>query len=493
MKNMEKYSPQDYVKAYQNLKKNKRKQISDSNKEILAVRQKVNAHRAEYKATKNELDSKYFVRSIGNVNLFLDRIELGQNVIMFEDCYSITTDKQYETVVVGYYKNGKPKTRTVSYSVVSISSNTTSINIRAGSTLNKAKRLAAEIKAEIESGANRKRELDKEGAKLDKSAQSLAKRDKKELAEVLERAESAKNKISKKIAEFLESGTEKQRQALFRKSRIVLLCTSILIGLPVLIASVAGFVHITINILEANYNYDIIVADELSYDCELFYNEPDHSFYCTQREYGGEANYSNNAFLSTWRSGYNLSIDGKSFRKEIPQQIIPSSYWASKDLSLDKIQEDYGSSEDQLIIYNRYLERVVAEKRIVIHWYYSEEDLKLINETWTKWKSELETKAQKRYDDFLIEEEARRAEEERKKEEEIRKQNEEAQKKAEEEAKKKAEEEAENSQKPAQSTPSTNNSGSGVKGYCKDGTPAYGNPSARGRANSCYGHGGWVR
>lgn len=29
-------------------------------------------------------------------------------------------------------------------------------------------------------------------------------------------------------------------------------------------------------------------------------------------------------------------------------------------------------------------------------------------------------------------------------------------------------------------------------GYCKDGTPAYGNPHAAGRANVCYGHKGWV-
>lgn len=33
----------------------------------------------------------------------------------------------------------------------------------------------------------------------------------------------------------------------------------------------------------------------------------------------------------------------------------------------------------------------------------------------------------------------------------------------------------------------------GITGYCKDGTPASGNPSARGKANSCYGHGGWQR
>ena len=32
-----------------------------------------------------------------------------------------------------------------------------------------------------------------------------------------------------------------------------------------------------------------------------------------------------------------------------------------------------------------------------------------------------------------------------------------------------------------------------TNGLCKDGTPASGNPSARGRANSCYGHGGWQR
>jgi len=33
----------------------------------------------------------------------------------------------------------------------------------------------------------------------------------------------------------------------------------------------------------------------------------------------------------------------------------------------------------------------------------------------------------------------------------------------------------------------------GITGYCKDGTVATGDPSARGKANSCYGHGGWVR
>lgn len=30
-----------------------------------------------------------------------------------------------------------------------------------------------------------------------------------------------------------------------------------------------------------------------------------------------------------------------------------------------------------------------------------------------------------------------------------------------------------------------------VNGYCNDGIYVTGNPSARGKANACYGHGGW--
>lgn len=97
-----------------------------------------------------------------------------------------------------------------------------------------------------------------------------------------------------------------------------------------------------------------------------------------------------------------------------------------------------------------------------------------------------------------------KAEEEAKKKAEA-----EAKKKAEEEAQKKAEAEAEakrqaeaaaaaaaaNSASPdtSNSTNTQQTQSTGITGYCKDGTPAYGDPSARGKANSCYGHGGWVR
>ena len=44
---------------------------------------------------------------------------------------------------------------------------------------------------------------------------------------------------------------------------------------------------------------------------------------------------------------------------------------------------------------------------------------------------------------------------------------------------------------PSNSSGYSSNTQEEVSGYCKDGTPVTGVPSARGKANSCYGHGGW--
>lgn len=51
-------------------------------------------------------------------------------------------------------------------------------------------------------------------------------------------------------------------------------------------------------------------------------------------------------------------------------------------------------------------------------------------------------------------------------------------------------------QQTSTSTALTNNSPNSVvtsivSGYCNDGTYVTGDPSARGRANACYGKGGW--
>lgn len=61
---------------------------------------------------------------------------------------------------------------------------------------------------------------------------------------------------------------------------------------------------------------------------------------------------------------------------------------------------------------------------------------------------------------------------------------------AEEAARKQAQQQSSNSSSSGNNSP---NSGitSTVSGYCNDGTYVTGNPAARGKANACYGHGGW--
>ena len=77
--------------------------------------------------------------------------------------------------------------------------------------------------------------------------------------------------------------------------------------------------------------------------------------------------------------------------------------------------------------------------------------------------------------------------EQRAKEEQLAREQAEAEQRAREE-----QEAAEQAQAVQQAT-QNNEVSSGITGYCKDGTVATGDPSARGKANSCYGHGGWVR
>lgn len=89
------------------------------------------------------------------------------------------------------------------------------------------------------------------------------------------------------------------------------------------------------------------------------------------------------------------------------------------------------------------------------------------------------------------EEEELRAAEETKKKVEEEKQRAEAEAKRIEEEKKAIS--ASQSTPPTRTTPSQTAPSNShyVHGYCKDGTTAYGDPSARGKANVCYGHKGW--
>ena len=242
------------------------------------------------------------------------------------------------------------------------------------------------------------------------------------------------------------------------------------------------------------------------------YNENDHYFYCGQQKYSGKAILTENAELLSDGTNYGLSINGEDFTKKLSLVVIGPDTWAVENPDFDRIFLDYNSSKDSLIIYSAPLNEIVAEKEVSVSWIFSDDDKALMERVWNGWKTDIENKASEQY---------------------------EAEKRAEEEAKNKVEETSKSAQQSSNksSTSSTNagtntgnssssssqpqssNSGTSsensssssdsgsssdstggysadetnVNGYCKDGTPVTGNPHAKGRANVCYGHGGWVK
>jgi membrane protein involved in colicin uptake len=159
----------------------------------------------------------------------------------------------------------------------------------------------------------------------------------------------------------------------------------------------------------------------------------------------------------------------------------------------------FGKSTEKIKIYNRILSSNVAEKTITIHWRFSETDYKLISDKNEEWKIQEAERKAKEETDRKAKEEAERIEAENKAE---------AERQA---AQERAKQQQSNTKPSTSPTPSSSSGSSGssynsgsnsnnspssgvsstVSGYCNDGTYVTGNPSARGKANACYGHKGW--
>ncbi|MGX4687583.1 hypothetical protein JNUCC83_12125 [Vagococcus sp. JNUCC 83] len=116
----------------------------------------------------------------------------------------------------------------------------------------------------------------------------------------------------------------------------------------------------------------------------------------------------------------------------------------------------------------------------------------------SKETKEKQEKLEKKSDERKVKEQEARekkvAEEKAKQEKEAREKREiEEQQARERSAREEQARQTEQNRQQATQVENRENTTNGITGYCKDGTPASGNPSARGKANSCYGHGGWVR
>ncbi|MBQ3445452.1 hypothetical protein IJG29_01855 [Candidatus Saccharibacteria bacterium] len=300
------------------------------------------------------------------------------------------------------------------------------------------------------------------------------------------------------------------------KVRASLLVLASLIGTLVISISVTGYINLATALPQIAFNYQIEAPDTVEFDCNMRYDDSKHVFLCDSKNYFGKVAMTPKSSLSIGGEWHTVGSSG-AFERYVPELVVPASAWAVAEPHFEEELAKLNYYYDTIRIRNDYLHSVVLEKNVIIKWNFSAADIALMKNQWQAWKTEQETLAKDRLAaEIKAAEEAAR----KKAEEEERKRIEEEEKKRAEEEATRAEEARRAEEAARAATPSTeyyspepysapvvevpastpSSSGGGyaesdtdVEGVCKDGLRVRGNPHARGKANVCYGHGGWVK
>ena len=488
-KSISDYTPKEFVHIYKSLLRSRRKCALEKKSKIAQVKLQTIQRISSEKDEQKKIKQQYFIGKYDSASLYLDRITNGET-IYFDDGYTITPLMQKRQIVSGYYKNGKPRYKTISYSVLRFSSGTSSIDVAAGRTLTDARALKRDIENKIIAGRELKTQLDAQLSECEERIKDIKADSDKQTNEILASSDEKEKRYETALKKLLDGGEKQQIKRLFLPSRIVLMIISVTIGLPILFAALGTYSNIIKANQERSVEYVIDAPDELSFDCNLKYNQNNHYFYCSQRTYTGTFSRTDNSELSSDGVNYGLTTQGASFKKKLSLVVITPDVWAVENLSFNDTAKKFKSSTDTLEIYNSFINEIVAQKTVKVVWNFSNEDKALMRDVWSSWRIEQEEKARARLDEEIRAEEEARI----KAEEEARiKAEEEARIKAKEEARIKAEEEA-NSKAPATTQPSSESSSSGSSSpnsgtrygaVCNDGTSS----TATGRG-ACSRHGG---
>lgn len=281
----------------------------------------------------------------------------------------------------------------------------------------------------------------------------------------------------------------------------------ILILIFLAISIIHGIINLVNTSIEEHRIYAINIPEEYTFNCNATWDENTSSIKCPEQKIDGTYSKYDKTKL---RVGYSdVNTKDNHFAKEISDHTIDQSLYITENYDEEKVKDAKNEESITFSLYNTYLNRTVLEKTVHVHYVFTDEDLKLISDRNIEWKKQ---EAERKALQEKIEAE--------KKAEAERKAAEEAKERAAEEAKERAvkvareraaaEERRRASQQQTQkytptpaysggsSTPNRSDSYSPstgtntvVSGYCNDGTYVTGNPSARGKANPCYGHKGW--
>lgn len=298
-----------------------------------------------------------------------------------------------------------------------------------------------------------------------------------------------------------------QQDPIKQTSQTKLLCIPILILVFLAMFIIHGIINLVNTSIEEHRIYAINIPEEHFFNCNATWDENTSSIKCPEQKIDGTYSKYDKTKL---RVGYSdVNTKDNHFAKEISDYTIAPSLYITENYDEEKVKNTNLETSITFSLYNTYLSRTMIEKTVHIRYKLTEENLKLIGDRNIEWKKQ---EAERKALQEKIEAE-KKAEAERKAAEELRERAaEEARERAAKEARERAAAEerrrASQQQTPkytpapaysgGPSTPNRSDSYSpstgtntDVSGYCNDGTYVTGNPSARGKANPCYGHKGW--
>ena len=298
-----------------------------------------------------------------------------------------------------------------------------------------------------------------------------------------------------------------QQDSTKQVSQYKLACIPILILVFLAIFIIHGIINLINTSIEEHRIYAISIPEDYTFNCNATWDEKTSSIKCPEQKIDGTYSKYDKTKL---RVGYSdVNTKDNHFAKEISDHTIDQSLYITENYDEEKVKDAKNEESITFSLYNTYLNRTVLEKTVHVHYVFTDEDLKLISNRNIEWKKQ---EAERKALQEKIEAE-KKAEAERKAAEEAKERAaEEAKERAAKVAKERAaaEERRRTSQQQTQkyapapaysggsSTPNRSDSYSpstgtntDVSGYCNDGTYVTGNPSARGKANPCYGHKGW--
>lgn len=290
-----------------------------------------------------------------------------------------------------------------------------------------------------------------------------------------------------------------QQDSTKQVSQYKLACIPILILVFLAIFIIHGIINLINTSIEEHRIYAINIPEEYAFNCNATWDEKTSSVKCPAQKIDGT--YSKYDKTEVRVGCSDINTKDNHFTKEISDYTIDPSLYVTENYDEEKVKNTNLETSITFSLYNTYLSRTMVEKTVHIRYKLTEEDLKLISDRNTEWKKQ---EAERKALQEKIEAE-KKAEAERKAAEEAKERAaEEAKERAAAEERRRASQQQTPKYTPApaysggSSTPNRSDSYSPstgtntiVSGYCNDGTYVTGNPSARGKANPCYGHKGW--